>query len=144
MTYRTLALSALVVVSVLQLVGTRADAQEGPTGEIVALRTRIAQAVKQKDRATLERVLADDFTHTHAVGRMDDREQRIRSLVSGEATVDSVEPDEMRIRFYGPERTTAIAVGQSAVGDYEYRFTVVYFKGPGGWRAAASHASEVQ
>ncbi len=36
--------------------------------------------MNQKDRATLERLLADDFTQTHAVGRTDNRDCRLRSL----------------------------------------------------------------
>jgi len=119
-------------------------AQSDATAEVVAVRARVAQAAKQKDRATLERLLSEDFTHTHAVGRMDDRERRIRSLVSGDATVDSVEPDEMRVRFYGADRSTAIAVGKSTVGEFEYRWTVVYIRSAAGWRMVASHASEIQ
>jgi ketosteroid isomerase-like protein len=117
------------------------SAQGDPAAEILAARARISQAVQQKDRATLERLFTDDFTHTHAIGRMDSRARRMKALASGEATVDSVTADEIQVRFYGPDRSTAVAVGQSTVGTARYRWTVVYIKGADGWRAAASHAS---
>lgn len=137
---------ALVLVLCVLVCGLTSDAaaQTDPTAEIVAVRGRIAQAIKGKDRTALDRLFTADFTHTHAVGRMDTREQRLRSLASGEATVDSVAPAELQVRFYGPDRSTAIAVGKATVGDFEYRWTVVYIKGASGWQAAASHASEVQ
>ena len=137
------ALFASLLLALVAALGPDVSAQADPRDEIVAVRSRIAAAVAAKDRAALDRLFTSDYTHTHAVGRMDDRARRLGTLASGEATVDSVEPDEMVVRFYGDDRATAIAVGRSTVGDFEYRWTVVYIKGPAGWQVAARHASEV-
>jgi hypothetical protein len=137
--------SRLLTLAVIVTCATSAPfAQGDPAADVLALRTRIAQAVKQKDRATLDRLFTEDFTHTHAIGRMDNRVRRLQSLASGEATIDSVTPDEIQVRIYGPDRGTAVAVGQSTVGTDSYRWTVVYIKATGGWRVAASHASPVE
>lgn len=143
MTTRIALRPAAVAVTLCVLIAGLA-AQADPAAEVLAVRTRIAQAVKQQDRATLDRLFTADFTHTHAVGRRDDKARRLQSLVSGEATIDSVTPDQIQIRFYGSDRSTAIAVGQSTVGTDRYGWTVVYIKGATGWQAAASHASPVQ
>lgn len=132
-----------LLLALIAVAAPRVSAQADPRAEIVALRSRIAAAVTARDRTALDRLFTSDYTHTHAVGRMDDRARRLTTLASGEATVDSVEPDEMVVRFYGGDRGTAIAVGRSTVGDFEYRWTVVYIKGSSGWQVAASHASEV-
>jgi Domain of unknown function (DUF4440) len=144
MTHPTFVLFTLLALASCMPAGERAAAPADPTPDIIALRARIVQAVAQKDRAALTPLFLEDFTHTHAVGRMDNLQQRLESLLSDSPTVESVAAAEVRIRAYGPDRATAIAVGRSTVGDFEYRWTVTYIKGPEGWRVAASHASEVQ
>lgn len=114
--------------------------------EVMRLRSDVLEAIRRRDTRTLERLYTDDFTHTHAVGKVDGKAQRIAALVSGEPTIESATPDELRVRVYAP--ATAIATGRSTLssaddGAASYRWTIVYVKHGGIWRIAASHASRV-
>lgn len=114
----------------------------------MALRREITEAIRARDRETLERIYADDFTHTHAVGRIDNKAQRIAALVSGEPTIESAGADDVNIRIYGA--TTAIVMGQSTVRSQgenqsptQYRFIAVYVRRAKRWQIVASQATRI-
>ena len=107
--------------------------------EITAFRQKLSEAIEKRDRKTLEMLFAEDFTHTHAIGKVDGKTARIDSILEGGKTLETVKPDEIEIRFYG--KNTAIAVGQTTIDDAVYRWTLVYIKNKKGWQIAASQAS---
>lgn len=132
-----------------QSAGRRAAPANTTLRQITALRRELLEAIRKRDRKTLERLYVDDFTHTHAVGRVDDKSQRIAALVSGEPTIESAEVDDMSVRTYGG--TTAIVIGQSTIkGQGEgqsptrYRWITVYVKRAGRWQIAASQATRIE
>lgn len=45
--------------------------------EIMKLRSTVQTAIERGDAATLRRLYADDFTHTHAIGKVDSKKQRL-------------------------------------------------------------------
>lgn len=108
--------------------------------EITEFRQKLSDAIEKRDRKTLETLFADDFTHTHAVGKVDGKIARIDSILAGGKTLESVEPDEIEIRFYG--KNTAIAVGQTTIDETVYRWTIVYVKNKKDWQIAASQATK--
>lgn len=108
--------------------------------EILNLREKISEAVRKRDRKFLETVFTEDFTHTHAIGKVDDRAKRLDALTAGDVTLESVKADEITIRFYG--KNTAIAIGQTTIEETVYRWTIVYVKVQKNWQVAASQASK--
>ncbi|MEJ7578392.1 MAG: nuclear transport factor 2 family protein [Pyrinomonadaceae bacterium] len=127
----------------------RSDEKQGSNRfekEIVALRSELAEAIRRRDTRALARIYADDFTHTHASGQVDDKTRRIAALVSGEPTIESATVDEMKIRIYN--RTTAVVIGQSTISSpdgspVKYRWTTVYVKRANRWQIIASHATRI-
>jgi len=109
--------------------------------EITDFRQKLNQAIKNRDRKTLESFFAEDFTHTHAVGRVDGKAKRIDSILTGDKTLESVAPNEIAIRFYG--ENTVIAVGQTTIEDAIYRWTIIYVKTGKKWQIAASQATRL-
>ena len=114
--------------------------------EITTLRQQLATAIKQSDKKTLGEIYADDFTHTHASGQVDDKERRITALSSGELTIESAQVDEINIRVYG--KSTAVAIGQSTITDTnqkqtKYHWTICYVKLKNQWRIVASQATRL-
>ena len=109
--------------------------------EITDFRQKLNQAIKNRDRKTLKSFFAEDFTHTHAVGRVDGKAKRIDSILTGDKTLESVAPDEIAIRFYG--ENTVIAVGQTTIEDAIYRWTIIYVKTGKKWQIAASQATRL-
>lgn len=117
------------------------DKNDKLTAEITVLRQKLITAIKERDRKTLETLYANDFTHTHASGQVDDKTKRIAALVSGDLTIESAKVDEINIRFYG--KRTAVAVGQSTIDPTKYRWTLVYVKSKNRWQIAASQATRL-
>jgi ketosteroid isomerase-like protein len=117
--------------------------------EIAAARRQVREAIAGNDEKRLARLFADDFTHTHASGRVDDKAARLKGLLAGEATIDSVAETALRVRLYAGGRV-AVALGGSRLpvaGSAEFseiRWTVIYVRQRGRWRAAASHASRLE
>ena len=106
--------------------------------EISDFRQRLIETIERRDRKILETLFADDFTHTHAVGKVDGKAKRIDAILSGDKTLESVAPDENEVRFHGK----STAVGQTTIENTVYRWTVVYIKNKKGWQIAASQASK--
>lgn len=117
-----------------------AQASKKSETEILKLRDTITEAVKTRDRKMLETLFTDDFTHTHAIGKVDDKSKRLDALTAGDVTLESVKADEIKIRFYG--KNTAVAIGQTTIEETIYRWTIIYIKDKKGWRTAASQASK--
>src|SRR5437868_12201311 len=97
--------------------------------EITVLRQNLLNAIKTGDRKMLESIYADDFTHTHASGQVDNKQKRINALLSGGRTIETGMVREINIRVYN--KVTAIAIGESTViGENQiaanYRWTIVY------------------
>ncbi len=114
--------------------------------QVEALRNKLVAAIKSHDKKTLESLYADDFTHTHASGQVDDKTKRLAALASGEPTIESAQVNEIDIRVYG--KATAVAIGQSAIPDAnqkaaKYRWTILYFRTSNGWRIVASQATRL-
>jgi len=112
--------------------------------EIKKLRTEIVKAIKEKNRKFLESRIADEFTHTHASGKVDDKQARIAMLVSDSQTIDALEPETISIKVFGKD--LAVAQGRTITKEATpkaYQWTVVYQKANGIWRIVLSHASPV-
>lgn len=118
---------------------TEQSKKDASVVEITALRNRLTNAIERRDRKELENLYAQDFTHTHASGQVDDKTTRISTLVVGETTIESAKTEQIKIRFYG--KNTAVAVGQSVIETTRYRWTIVYFKTGKNWRIVASQAT---
>ena len=125
-------------------VSAAASAQNRPAveAEILAMRQKIARAIADGDRRALAEFFTDDFVHTHATGKINDKQQRLDGLLDGGANIESVTPEEIRVRAVAKNavvahgRTRITAEGKAIV----YRWTAVYVREKGRWRVAATQA----
>ena len=103
-------------------------------------------ALVKADAAAIEKILAPGMMFTDAAGTLTSGESSIAGLKSGDAKFDSFKIDELKVVVYGD---TAIAYGvDTEKGSYkgkdtsgQYRWTDVYAKIGGQWKAVASHSS---
>lgn len=114
--------------------------------EIVKFRTNIREAVKAKDRKSLERFFAEGFTHTHASGKVDGKIERIEFFLKGEPTIEDVEPDEIKVNVFSKNVATAIGKTTLLFGTEKrtFQWTGVYFKDKGKWQVVATHATTLK
>ncbi len=111
--------------------------------EIVEFRTKIREAVKAKDRKSLEKFFADGFTHTHASGKVDGKTVRIEFFLKGGKTIEDVEPNEIRINVFNKNLASVIAKTTLLYGTDKrtFQWTGVFFKHKGKWQVITTHAT---
>jgi ketosteroid isomerase-like protein len=128
-------------------------ASQGGSGderEIHAMEARWNEARARADVATLDRILVDDWTVTHANGTTDTKARYLADLRSGARKfAGGIAESDVTVRMYGD---TAVAAGssQSTVtlnGQPQggaLHFTRVYVKRNGVWKMIVSHATSRQ
>ena len=136
----------LSIVFVILLIVSAGSAQNRTSKietEIVDFRSNIRQAVKAKDRKTLERFFAEGFTHTHASGKVDGKTERVDFFIKGEPTIEDVEPDEIRVVVFNKNLASAIGKTTLLFGTEKrtFQWTGVYFKEKGKWKVLTTHAT---
>jgi hypothetical protein len=113
---------------------------------ITSLENQWVAAIVKKDTATIDRLLADDFSGT-TDDQIYSKADAIEDVKSG--THESLELDNIKVRTFGD--TAVVTMGQtekSRHGDTDfsghYLFTDVWAKKNGQWIAVASHGSRVR
>ncbi|HEX2215782.1 MAG TPA: nuclear transport factor 2 family protein [Xanthobacteraceae bacterium] len=141
----------------LTAVTTSADVQAHPPGvadedqpvahEVEAFREFIARAIKKRDARALRALYADDFTHTHASGRVDGKDAHITSVLAGGPTIETAPVEELLYRVFGTH--TIIVSGKSPIPiphegrTDQVRWMAVYVKVGGDWKIAVSQATRL-
>ena len=146
---------ALVSIILLSMAVTTAFAQtaaktveRSDSGEQAVLQATQAwlDADERQDRATLDKLIADDFVGTAPRGRAVSK----RDIIPEEGTTRghglSISAQDLKVRLLGD---TAIVVGrgvpktQERVPRPELRFTVVFAKRAERWQMVAAHLSPI-
>jgi len=107
-----------------------------------------AEALMKGDAGFFDRTTADDYTMITSSGQLRDKARAMGDLKSGAVKFQSADVDELEVRVYGD---TAVVTGrhtqkaQSAGNDIsgQYRFTRVYVKQKGQWKAVAYQATRI-
>ena len=104
------------------------------------------EADEHQDRATLNKIIRDDFVGTAPRGRVVNK----RDIIPEEGTTGghglSISAQDIKVRIFGD---TAIAIGrglpktQGPEARPELRFTVVFAKRADHWQMVAAHLSPV-
>ena len=123
-----------------------APAESGVEAAVTALEREWAAAIVKKDTATLNRLLAEDFTGTSPTAHTFTKTVAIQDLKDGKYAVASMVLDEVSVNVYGD---TAVAfTSQKESSQYagadtsgHYHFTDVWIKKGGRWQVVASHGS---
>lgn len=126
------------------LLSSQSLAQSKDESEVLDFSDRVLEAVKNRDRSKLEEYFHPKFTHTHASGKVDDRNARLTVLLKGEETIDSIEPQSLTTTDFGDG--LVIARGRSSTTDKQpqtYQWTRIYRKISGKWFLLATHVSPV-
>ena len=119
----------------------------GVEREVLSARDAIKAAVADKDAGALRALYAADFSHTHGSGKMDGRDARIVSLLSGEPVIELAPVADLHVHVHGG--ATAIVTGRSPILNraegrtYEFRWMQVFARTGAGWTLAASQATRL-
>src|SRR5438034_4246562 len=103
------------VVALLGLLASsraRAQATSAVEQEIIKLEQTVTNAQFKKDRAALERLLADDYLYTHSNGSVLDKAQEIAESMSSEVQWTDSRLADLKVRVFG---AVAVLTGRQSV-----------------------------
>jgi ketosteroid isomerase-like protein len=96
------------------------------------------QAQFKKDRAVMERLMADDYVYTHSNGAVNDKAADIKETMSEDIKWTGTKDDDVKVRMYG---NVGVVTGQvTLTGSAKHyvagtrRFTEIWVKRGGHWQ----------
>jgi len=100
------------------------------------------EAMVRGDLTTLDALLADDLTYTHASGRLESKAPFLEAIASGRNQYESITAEEVRVRVYD---TVGILTGTAQIRatiraqpmHHRLRFIEAYRKADGYWQLVA-------
>ncbi len=122
--------------------------EPGTEEALAELNRRWMQAYVRRDVAFLRDHMAEGYVGTFPDGSVHSKQGEIEALVSGRIAIDEMAPEEMRVQLCGD---AAVLTGRSriraSVGgsrvEGALRFTDVWVRTAQGWRAIASHVTQL-
>ena len=116
--------------------------------ELKEIQQRLIKAWVDKDRSTIDSLLAADWRVTDPAGQVLTKAQVMKELETGERKLESGSIDDVDVRLFG---AVAVVTGRThATGSYQgntvtvkLRFTDVFVKRRGQWQAVASQATVI-
>jgi ketosteroid isomerase-like protein len=104
------------------------------------------EAIRDKDVAALDRILADDYTYTDSRGRVSGKADSLRQARAAGGRMKAFHTAETKAQVHGD---LAVVTGRLRIEgesggetyDTEVRFTDILARIDGQWRAVAAHAS---
>lgn len=111
--------------------------EQSPEAELIALDDAWIDAEVHGDRATLERILHEEFLVTYASGRTVDRATFITGIVASRPAPFTVTHEAIRVHG-----DTALIIDVSENG--KIKFTWIAVKRDGQWRVISETASRVE
>jgi ketosteroid isomerase-like protein len=99
-------------------------------------------AEERHDRATLKRIIADDFQGTAARGNTVLKEDVV-PRAGAEAGGLSITTSDMKVRFFGDTAVVTAHGAQKSGEKRELRLTIIFIKRDNQWQMVAGHLSAV-
>ena len=106
------------------------------------------EAIRDKDAAALDRILADDYVYTDSRGGVSNKADSLRDARSGRGRLTAFQTTDEKAHIFGDVavvtghlRVEGVA-GSGQTYDAEVRFTDILARIDGQWRAVAAHASK--
>ena len=103
------------------------------------------KAFLMEDTASLENLLTDNFLWTHSTGEVWTKAVILERIKSGKQQYDIAETDDVKVYLY---KNSAVVSGHATrrypgKDTFWLRYTAVYVRIGGRWKAAAFHSSHV-
>ena len=138
---KMLLLIGLVTASALSITAQTKPVQSTPEQEVAQVTRDWLAAEERHDRATLQRIIADDFEGTAPMGNKVFKDDVIPA--EGSQRGLSITTSEMKVRVFGDTAVVAASGEQKSGEKRQVRFTVIFVKRENQWRMVAGHLSAV-
>ena len=116
--------------------------------EVLAAMDAWKQATIKKDGAALDKLLHPDLTYSHSSAMNQTKDEVIKSVTTGKASVESITFSDTTVRVYGK---TALVKGKVDIvnntdgksSPAHLNILHVWVKGPQGWQMVARQATRL-
>lgn len=125
------------------------DSTNTVTEEILALERDIMNAIKNKDAATLEPMLADDFVYRTHFGAESDKAEFLKAIAAFPVEIIALRGEELKVNVYGE---TAVLTGlqlaearppEGKAEESVVAFTDVFIRREGRWLMVLGYGVEL-
>ena len=119
----------------------KADAKKA----VLAAEQAYVDAMIKRDKAALEKLLADDLVYIHSSSKSESKAEVIQAITSGSTTYESFEFRDTTVRQYGDVVITnhKATIKTKQTGVANLLVTHVWVKHKGGWQFASRQASRL-
>jgi ketosteroid isomerase-like protein len=133
-----------------QSAASQQSASSASEQEIRQMIEKYRTAILQRDIATLEKIWADDYVFVNAAGDVLTKTDPLANIKSRATTLDSINQEEnVTVRVY---QNSAVATSRVTLkGQYsgqpisgQYRSTLVWVKGSGGWQLVSNQLTALK
>jgi hypothetical protein len=134
---------------VLQAADYKGPHAERDQKDILELESQWTQAIQSGDTATLDRLLAPEYTMVDASGKTSNKAQEIAMYQRGDLKFDSISASGQTVTIYIGGATvtgTTVIKGKHKKDDIsgEYRFVDILERRKSGWQAVYSQITKVE
>jgi ketosteroid isomerase-like protein len=147
---QTIVVCVLAACAVSAFGQTKPDAPKGVASveqALTQMEKEWTKAGQEKDIATLDKIMADDWTAIDYQGKMVTKAQSIADLKAGSSTLTTVTLGEMKVRVFG---NTAVVMGSDTEkstykgknSSGKYVWMDVFVNRGGKWQAVASESTK--
>ena len=125
-----------------------AFAEDAAVVQVKKVDQQWADATLRRDAASLNRILADDLKYVHGNASVQNKQQFIASLNSGDMVYHSIDFQDVDVRVLGD---TAVVMSMPRIKifidgkeqQFQVRFLRVYVKRKGAWQMLAHQATRL-
>ena len=119
----------------------KADAKKA----VLAAEQAYVDAMIKRDKAALEKLLADDLVYIHSSSKNETKAEVIQAVTSGSATYESIDFRDTTVRQYGDVVITnhKATIKTKQTGVANLLVTHVWAKNKGGWQFVSRQASRL-
>jgi ketosteroid isomerase-like protein len=112
---------------------------------VLAAEQGFVNAVLKRDKAALEKLLADDLVYVHSSSKVESKADVIQVISSGSTEYESIEFKDTNVRQYGDVVITThkATIKTKQTGVANLFVTHVWVKNKGGWQFASRQASRL-
>lgn len=119
------------------------------TEDILRIERDIMEAIKNKDAATLEPMVADDFIYRTHFGAEAARDEFLKSIASFPVEILAIRGEELKVNVYGETAVLTgvqfaeVRVPEGATEEGAVAFTDIFVRREGRWLMVLAYAVEL-
>ena len=135
------------LLGLLAVIAAYAQTQNATQQEVLNAYRALDQTQVTKDRATMERLMADDYLYTHSNGTVANKAQDIAETISPDSKWTAVKSDDLKVRVYGDVAViTGLGTLTGSAKGYQpgpRRFTDLWVRRNGRWQSIGGQSTLV-